>query len=151
MGKLYGFLGLQTGIVVHSQGDEREEGRLPLRHHLRPEQRVRLRLPARQHEVLRRSSTPSATLNYAIVDEVDSILIDEARTPLIISGQGEASSHKYRSINEVIPRLRKDEHYIVDEKMPLGHAHRRGGRAKRRSSGRSATSTTPSTSSRSTS
>ena len=55
-------------------------------------------------------------LNYAIVDEVDSILIDEARTPLIISGQGEPSSHKYRQINEVIPRLRKDEHYVVDEK-----------------------------------
>jgi preprotein translocase subunit SecA len=55
-------------------------------------------------------------LNFAIVDEVDSILIDEARTPLIISGQGEPSSHKYRQINEVIPRLRKDEHYVVDEK-----------------------------------
>ena len=55
-------------------------------------------------------------LNYAIVDEVDSILIDEARTPLIISGQGEPSSHKYKQINEVIPRLRKDEHYVVDEK-----------------------------------
>ena len=55
-------------------------------------------------------------LNYAIVDEVDSILIDEARTPLIISGQGETSSEKYKSINEVIPRLRKDEHYVVDEK-----------------------------------
>ena len=56
-------------------------------------------------------------LNYAIVDEVDSILIDEARTPLIISGQGEPSSHKYHQINEVIPRLRKDEHYVVDEKQ----------------------------------
>ena len=56
-------------------------------------------------------------LHYAIVDEVDSILIDEARTPLIISGQGEPSSHKYRQINEVIPRLRKDEHYVVDEKQ----------------------------------
>ena len=55
-------------------------------------------------------------LHYAIVDEVDSILIDEARTPLIISGQGESSSDKYRVINEVIPRLRKDEHYVVDEK-----------------------------------
>ena len=43
-------------------------------------------------------------LNYAIVDEVDSILIDEARTPLIISGQAEAASEKYRTINEIIPR-----------------------------------------------
>ena len=55
-------------------------------------------------------------LNYAIVDEVDSILIDEARTPLIISGPAETASEKYRTINEIIPRLRKDEHYIVDEK-----------------------------------
>src|SRR5688572_16109551 len=55
-------------------------------------------------------------LNYAIVDEVDSILIDEARTPLIISGQGERSSDKYRQINEVIPQLRNEEHYAVDEK-----------------------------------
>src|SRR5690606_21473162 len=55
-------------------------------------------------------------LNYAIVDEVDSILIDEARTPLIISGPGETASEKYSQITELIPKLRKDEHYVVDEK-----------------------------------
>ncbi|HKU37270.1 MAG TPA: preprotein translocase subunit SecA, partial [Polyangiales bacterium] len=55
-------------------------------------------------------------LHYAIVDEVDSILIDEARTPLIISGRGRSASEKYVQINEIIPRLRKDEHYTVDEK-----------------------------------
>jgi preprotein translocase subunit SecA len=55
-------------------------------------------------------------LNYAIVDEVDSILIDEARTPLIISGQGERSSDKYRAISDAIPNLKLDEHYNVDEK-----------------------------------
>ncbi|MBW1833104.1 MAG: preprotein translocase subunit SecA, partial [Deltaproteobacteria bacterium] len=55
-------------------------------------------------------------LNYAIVDEVDSILIDEARTPLIISGPGETASDNYEMINEIIPRLRKDEHYDLDEK-----------------------------------
>src|SRR5207302_228883 len=58
-------------------------------------------------------------LNYAIVDEVDSILVDEARTPLIISGQGEAASHKYKTVNEIVPKLRKDEHFVVDEK---GHS-----------------------------
>jgi preprotein translocase subunit SecA len=61
-------------------------------------------------------------LNFAIVDEVDSILIDEARTPLIISGQAEDSSELYRRINTFIPllRLQTEEqpgHYIVDEKM----------------------------------
>ncbi|MEM7606218.1 MAG: preprotein translocase subunit SecA [Myxococcota bacterium] len=55
-------------------------------------------------------------LNYAIIDEVDSILVDEARTPLIISGPGETASDKYRSITDLIPRLRRDEHYEVDEK-----------------------------------
>ncbi|MFK8001557.1 MAG: preprotein translocase subunit SecA [Polyangiales bacterium] len=55
-------------------------------------------------------------LNYAIIDEVDSILVDEARTPLIISGPGEVASDKYRIITDLIPKLRRDEHYEVDEK-----------------------------------
>ncbi|MEM1415669.1 MAG: preprotein translocase subunit SecA, partial [Myxococcota bacterium] len=55
-------------------------------------------------------------LNYAIVDEVDSILIDEARTPLIISGPGKTASDKYQRITELIPKLRRDEHYELDEK-----------------------------------
>ncbi len=55
-------------------------------------------------------------LNYAIVDEVDSILIDEARTPLIISGQAEPSSRQVPQDQRGHPALRKDEHYIVDEK-----------------------------------
>ncbi|HEY1955164.1 MAG TPA: preprotein translocase subunit SecA [Polyangiaceae bacterium] len=115
MGRLYGFLGLKTGVVVHSQGDHEkieaygaditygqnnEFGFDYLRDNMRFSA-----LEWKQRE-----------LNYAIVDEVDSILIDEARTPLIISGQPESSSQKYRLINETIPRLRKDEHYIVDEK-----------------------------------
>ncbi len=115
MGKLYGFLGLSTGVVVHSQSDHEkitayqsditygqnnEFGFDYLRDNMR-------------FSALEWKQRP---LNYAIVDEVDSILVDEARTPLIISGQPEASSHKYRTINEVIPRLRKDEHFVVDEK-----------------------------------
>ncbi|NLA06673.1 MAG: preprotein translocase subunit SecA, partial [Firmicutes bacterium] len=55
-------------------------------------------------------------LNYAIVDEVDSILIDEARTPLIISGQAEESTDLYRQFARLIPRLKRDEDYTVDEK-----------------------------------
>src|SRR6478736_5992643 len=55
-------------------------------------------------------------LNFAIVDEVDSILIDEARTPLIISGAADAASEKYRTLNEIVTKLIKDEHYTVDEK-----------------------------------
>src|SRR5437899_10876956 len=53
---------------------------------------------------------------YAIVDEVDSILIDEARTPLIISGPSEESTDKYDRIDKIIPKLRRDIDYQVDEK-----------------------------------
>ena len=55
-------------------------------------------------------------LNYAIVDEVDSILIDEARTPLIISGPSEESTDKYYRIDKIIPKLQKDADYTIDEK-----------------------------------
>ncbi len=55
-------------------------------------------------------------LNYAIVDEVDSILIDEARTPLIISGSAEQSADLYQKVDAIIPGLRKDIDYTVDEK-----------------------------------
>ena len=67
--------------------------------------------------------------NYAIVDEVDSILIDEARTPLIISGPTEQSTELYHSINRIIPRLKKEEDYTVEEKTKTvslteeGNAH----------------------------
>jgi len=54
--------------------------------------------------------------NYAIVDEVDSILIDEARTPLIISAPDEESSHWYTEFSRIIPRLNKETDYEVDEK-----------------------------------
>jgi preprotein translocase subunit SecA len=116
MGKLYGFLGLTTGVVVNSQGDK--EKRDAYRSDITYGQNNEFGF-----DYLRDNMKFSALdynqkeLNYAIVDEVDSILIDEARTPLIISGQAETSSGKYKSINEVIPRLRKDEHYVVDEKQ----------------------------------
>ena len=63
-----------------------------------------------------RGSLVQRELNYAIVDEVDSILIDEARTPLIISGPAEKSTDLYYQVNTVIPRLQKERDYTVDEK-----------------------------------
>ena len=115
MGKLYGFLGMSVGVVVHSQGEQEKlrAYRSDITYGQNNEfgfDYLRDNMKFSALEYVQRE------LNYAIVDEVDSILIDEARTPLIISGQGEPSSHKYRQINEVIPRLRKDEHYVVDEK-----------------------------------
>ncbi|RYZ66667.1 MAG: preprotein translocase subunit SecA, partial [Proteobacteria bacterium] len=115
MGKLYGFLGLSTGVVVNSQGDaeKRRAYRCDITYGQNNEfgfdyLRDNMKFSALEYA--------QRELNFAIVDEVDSILIDEARTPLIISGQGEASSHRYKTINEIIPRLKKDEHYVVDEK-----------------------------------
>ncbi len=56
------------------------------------------------------------SLNYAIVDEVDNLLIDEARTPLIISGQAEEAGQKYQLFARLVPRLRQEEDYVIDEK-----------------------------------
>ena len=63
------------------------------------------------------SVSSPALLNYAIVDEVDSILIDEARTPLIISQPDQESGELYQKFARVVPQLKKDEHYKIDEKM----------------------------------
>jgi preprotein translocase subunit SecA len=115
MGKLYGFLGLSTGVVVNQQGDR--EKRQAYKSDITYGQNNEFGFDyLRDNMKFSALDYAQRELNYAIVDEVDSILIDEARTPLIISGQAEASSQKYKSINEVIPRLRKDEHYVVDEK-----------------------------------
>jgi preprotein translocase subunit SecA len=118
MGKLYNFLGMEVGVVVPQQSDTEKQ------------QAYQADITYGQNnefgfDYLRDNMKFSALeyqqrpLHYAIVDEVDSILIDEARTPLIISGQGERSSEKYRSINDIIPKLKNEEHYAVDEK---GHS-----------------------------
>ncbi|MCL2724995.1 MAG: preprotein translocase subunit SecA [Polyangiaceae bacterium] len=115
MGKLYGYLGLETGVVVNQQGDreKREAYKADITYGQNNEFGFDYLRDNMKFSALEYAQRP---LNYAIVDEVDSILIDEARTPLIISGQAEASSQKYKTIDECIPRLRKDEHFVVDEK-----------------------------------
>ncbi|MCA9523592.1 MAG: preprotein translocase subunit SecA [Myxococcales bacterium] len=115
MGQIYRYLGLSVGVIVHGLNDserQREYG-CDITYgtnnefgfdYLRDNMKFDL-----AHYVQR-------DLNFAIVDEVDSILIDEARTPLIISGTVEESSEEYYRINAVIPLLKKDEDYLVDEK-----------------------------------
>jgi len=115
MGKIYTFLGLSVGLVVHGldfderksayasdvvYGTNNEFGFDYLRDNMsiQPDQMV-------QRE-----------LNYAIVDEVDSILIDEARTPLIISGQADKPTDLYYNFARLAPRLVKDRDYTVEEK-----------------------------------
>jgi preprotein translocase subunit SecA len=115
MGKIYKFLGMTVGTVVHSQtdADKKRAYRCDITYGQNNEFGFDYLRDNMKFSALDYAQRP---LNYAIVDEVDSILIDEARTPLIISGQGEQSSEKYRTINGIIPKLRLDEHYVVDEK-----------------------------------
>ena len=115
MGRIYNFLGLSVGTIVNGQGDEekRHSYRCDICYGQNNEYGFDYLRDNMKYSAL---DYTQRALNYAIVDEVDSILIDEARTPLIISGPAEAASEKYRTLNEVVTRLRKDEHYNVDEK-----------------------------------
>jgi preprotein translocase subunit SecA len=116
MGKLYGFLGMETGVVVNQQDDSEKRAayRADITYGQNNEFGFDYLRDNMKFSALEYNQRP---LHYAVVDEVDSILIDEARTPLIISGQGETSSDKYKLINELIPRLKNEEHYAVDEKQ----------------------------------
>jgi len=108
MGKLYRFLGLTVGVIVHDLDDEERRAAYAADvtygtnnefgfDYLRDNMKFDLR------DCVQRGH------NYAIVDEVDSILIDEARTPLIISGASEESTDKYYKVNRIIPKLEKGE------------------------------------------
>ena len=123
MGRIYQFLGLSRRRH-RARPDARPappglRGRRDLRH----QQRVRLRLSARQHGVQPAERWCSAGTTYAIVDEVDSILIDEARTPLIISGPTEDRSELYITIDKLIPQLGA-ERLRARREGALGDLHR---------------------------
>jgi len=115
MGRVYKWLGLSVGTVVNGQYDEekRQSYKMDICYGQNNEFGFDYLRDNMKYSALDYAQRP---LNFAIVDEVDSILIDEARTPLIISGPAEAASESYKTLNEVVARLRKDEHYNVDEK-----------------------------------
>ena len=115
MGKLYAFLGLTVGVILHGLTDEERQASYgaDITYGTNNEfgfDYLRDNMKFYQEQLVQRP------LNFAIVDEVDSILIDEARTPLIISGQAEDSSVLYARINALIPMLHRDTHFTVDEK-----------------------------------
>ncbi|HOB34255.1 MAG: preprotein translocase subunit SecA [Firmicutes bacterium] len=115
MGQIYKLLGLEVGLIVHG---------------LEPAQRRQAYLAditygtnnefgfdyLRDNMVLYKEHLVQRPLNYAIIDEVDSILIDEARTPLIISGAVEQDTSQYYRYARLVPRLRPEDDYTVDEK-----------------------------------
>src|SRR5258707_545506 len=115
MGKIYKGLGLSVGIIVHDLDDEerKDSYNCDITYGTNNEygfDYLRDNMKFRIDDCVQRGH------NYAIVDEVDSILIDEARTPLIISGPSEESTDKYYKINRIIPRLEKGE--VHDGKEP---------------------------------
>src|SRR6266702_5990738 len=115
MGRLHRFLGLSTGVVVHGLTDrERQENYgFDITYGQNNEfgfDYLRDNMKFRLQDYVQRE------LHYAIVDEVDSILVDEARTPLIISGPSDEVTDKYYVVNQVIPSMIRDQDFTVDEK-----------------------------------
>ncbi len=115
MGPLYNFLGLSVGVIVHGLSDEERQVsyNADITYGTNNEFGFDYLRDNMKYDI---SQYAQRELNFAIVDEVDSILIDEARTPLIISGPSEESTDKYYKIDKIIPKLKKDIDYTVDEK-----------------------------------
>jgi len=115
MGQIYKFLGLTVGCIVHGLDDnERKQAyNSDITYGTNNEfgfDYLRDNMKFRIEELVQRD------LHYAIVDEVDSILIDEARTPLIISGPAEKSTELYYRVNRIIPQIKEESHYTKEEK-----------------------------------
>ena len=115
MGRVHGFLGMSTGVIVHGLEDwQRQKNyRADITYGQNNEfgfDYLRDNMKMSPDRMVQRE------LNYALVDEVDSILIDEARTPLIISGPSEESADLYVTVDRIVPRLKRDVDYTVDEK-----------------------------------
>ena len=133
MGPIYQFLGLRTASIIHEASFEFDTAHITKDYrllHLRPiERRDAYRADItygtnnefgfdylRDNMKFSLDDYVQRQLHFAIVDEVDNILIDEARTPLIISGPAEESTDKYFVVDRIIPRLKKDTDYTIDEK-----------------------------------
>ena len=130
MGKVYGFLGLKTGLIVHGQSAEEKKAAYAADITYGTNNEIGFDY-LRDNMVIYQKDLTQRGFAFAIVDEVDSILIDEARTPLIISGQGAQSNELYKTAETFVRRLRAHivkemdtksdnedvaEDYIVDEK-----------------------------------
>lgn len=116
MGKIYEFLGLTVGVITHDiDAEERRRAyNCDITYGTNNEFGFDY---LRDNMVIYKEEMVQRDLHYAIIDEVDSILIDEARTPLIISGAGEKSTRLYEVADMFVRTLKKDEDYEVDEKQ----------------------------------
>ena len=125
MGPIYKFLGLSVGVIVHGLDDDERRNAYgsDVTYGTNNEfgfDYLRDNMKYSMDECVQRE------FNYAIVDEVDSILIDEARTPLIISGPAEESTDKYYKINRLIYQIKKDKDFMVDEKAKSAYLTEEG-------------------------
>jgi preprotein translocase subunit SecA len=115
MGQIYRFLGLSVGLIVH--GLDWEEKRTAYLSDIVYGTNNEFGFDyLRDNMAVHPDQLVQRKLNYAIVDEVDSILIDEARTPLIISGQADKATDLYYTFAKLVPRLQMDLDFLVDEK-----------------------------------
>ncbi|MPL67842.1 Protein translocase subunit SecA [bioreactor metagenome] len=116
MGKLYRFLGLSVGLIVHGLdfGERKMAYSADVTYGTNNEFGFDY---LRDNMVIYADQMVQRDLNYAIVDEVDSILVDEARTPLIISGPGEKSTDLYYVLAKVVVKFKEGEDYTLDEKL----------------------------------
>jgi len=115
MGQVYRFMGLEVGTIVHGMDDSERKAAYGADITYGTNNEFGFDY-LRDNMKFDKKSLVQRDLSYAIVDEVDSILVDEARTPLIISGPAEKSTHLYYQVNNIIPRLKKETHYTIDEK-----------------------------------
>jgi preprotein translocase subunit SecA len=115
MGQIYKFLGMSTGVIVHGlfHGERQRSYRCDITYGTNNEfgfDYLRDNMKETIEKYVQRD------LHFAIVDEVDSILIDEARTPLIISGESDKPADLYNTVDRIMPSLRRDLDFVVDEK-----------------------------------
>ena len=115
MGNIYNFLGLSVGCILHGLDDDERKAAYNSDITYGTNNEFGFDY-LRDNMKFDKESIVQGELNFAIVDEVDSILVDEARTPLIISGPAEKSTDLYHLVNGVVPRLVSERDYTVDEK-----------------------------------
>ncbi len=115
MGKLYNFLGYSVGLIVRDMTSEEKKAAYACDITYATNNELGFDY-LRDNMKVSRDALVQRELNYAIIDEVDSILIDEARTPLIISGAGEKGTELYALADGFVRKLKEEEDYIVDEK-----------------------------------
>jgi preprotein translocase subunit SecA len=115
MGQIYRFLGLEVGAILHGLNDQERQAAYGADITYGTNNEFGFDY-LRDNMKFDMASLVQGELNFAVVDEVDSILVDEARTPLIISGPAEKSTHLYYQVNNIIPRLKKEQDFTIDEK-----------------------------------